>query len=96
MKYKSRFFFLDGYNVNTIAKKYLTPIYCYSFNKIKKNIKTFNKNFKNINHLSCFSVKSNPNKTLLKEIGKLGFGADVVSIGELMRALKSGIKPSKI
>ncbi len=96
MKYKSRFFFLDGYSVNAIAKKYLTPIYCYSFNKIKKNIKTFNKNFKNINHLSCFSVKSNPNKTLLKEIGKLGFGADVVSIGELMRALKSGIKPSKI
>ena len=44
----------------------------------------------------CFAVKSNSNKALLNEIRKLGLGADVVSMGELMKALKSGIHPNKI
>ena len=43
-----------------------------------------------------FSLKSNSNKAIIKEYAKLGLGADVVSVGELMLALKSGIKPSKI
>ncbi len=96
MRYKSKNFSIDGLNVNKIARKYKTPIYCYSFKKLKENILNFNKNFKNINPLTCFSVKANSNKILLNEIGKLGLGADVVSIGELLKALKSGIKPSKI
>jgi len=96
MIYKSKNFSIDGLNVNKIARKYKTPIYCYSFKKLKENIINFNKNFKNINPLTCFSVKANSNKILLNEIGKLGLGADVVSIGELLKALKSGIKPSKI
>ena len=96
MKYKSKEFKIDGYKVKTLAKKYSTPLYCYSFKKIKENIDNFKKNFKKINPIICFSVKSNSNKILLKEIGKLGLGADVVSIGELIRALKSGIKPNKI
>ena len=82
--------------LSNLALKYSTPLYCYSLKKIKINIDNFKKNFKKINPLICFSVKSNSNKILLKEIGKLGLGADVVSIGELMRALNSGIKPNKI
>ena len=54
------------------------------------------KNFQILNPLVCFAVKSNPNLFLLKEIKKFGLGADVVSIGELMRALKAGINPKKI
>ena len=64
--------------------------------KLRENIENFKNNFKDINPLICFAVKSNPNKIILKELGKLGLGADVVSIGELMKALKSGIKPNKI
>jgi len=79
-----------------LAKKYSTPLYCYSLNKIKENIKNFKNYFRNTNNLICFAVKANSNKVLLNEIGKLGLGADVVSIGELMIALKSGIKPNKI
>ena len=71
-------------------------MYCYSLNKIEENIKNFKNYFKNINPLICFAVKANSNKALLKEIGRLGLGADVVSIGELMKALKSGIKSNKI
>ena len=96
MKYSSEEFRIDGYKVKTLAQKYSTPIYCYSLEKIKTNINNFKNNFKKINPLICFSVKSNSNKFLLKEIGKLGLGADVVSIGELVRALNSGIKPNKI
>ena len=96
MKYKKKNLFIDGLNVNQLAKKYSTPLYCYSYNTIKKNIDFFKKNFKKIKPLICFAVKANSNKILLREINKLGLGADVVSMGELMKALKSGIKPNKI
>ena len=96
MKYKGKNFFIENLKASTLAKKYSTPLYCYSYNKLKENINNFKKTFKTINPLICFSVKSNSNKVLLNEIGKLGLGADVVSIGELMKALKAGIKPNKI
>tara|TARA_Y100000816_G_scaffold215088_1_gene160297 strand:- start:2570 stop:3784 length:1215 start_codon:yes stop_codon:yes gene_type:complete len=96
MKYKSKELFIENFNVKTLAEKYSTPLYCYSLKKIKENIKKFKRYFKNLNPLICFAVKANPNQFLIKEIGKLGLGADVVSMGELVRALKSGIKPQKI
>ena len=96
MIYKKRNLIIDGFKSETLAKKYSTPLYCYSLKRIKKNISNFKKNFKKINPLICFAVKANSNKILLREIGKQGLGADVVSIGELMKALKSGIKPDKI
>ena len=96
MKYSSKELKIDGYKAKTLVQKYSTPLYCYSFKKIKANIDNFKKNFKKVNPLICFSVKSNSNKILLKEIGKMGLGADVVSIGELVRALKSGIRSNKI
>jgi len=96
MKYKLNDFFIDGIKAKILAKKYSTPLYCYSLKKIKENIKNFQKSFKSIDPLVCFAVKANPNKTILRLMGKLGLGADVVSIGELMKALKSGIKPNKI
>ena len=96
MKYKNNNFFIENIKAEKIAKKYGTPSYCYSYSKLKNNILNFKKNFKILNPLICFAVKSNPNLYLLKEIKKFGLGADVVSIGELMRALKAGINPKKI
>ena len=96
MKYRSQNYLIENYKASSLAKKYATPLYCYSLQKIKKNVEEFKINFKAINPLICFAVKANPNKILLQEIGKLGLGADVVSIGELMKALNSGIKPNKI
>ena len=96
MIYKKNEFLIDNIKTSVLARKYATPLYCYSFKKLKHNILNFKENFKSIKPIICFSVKSNPNKTLLGEIGKLGLGADVVSIGELMKSLKSGIKPNKI
>ncbi len=96
MKYKKKHFYIENVSTETIAKKYGTPSYVYSHNKIKGNINNFKKYFNTINPLICFSVKSNSNLKILSIINKLGLGADVVSKGELMRALKAGIKPNKI
>ena len=96
MKYKNNKLIIDRINVDFLAKKFSTPIYCYSFNKLKKNILHFKKSFQKINPLICFSVKSNSNLQILREIKKFDFGADVVSGGELMKAIKAGINPKKI
>ena len=87
---------IDGLNISKLAKKFNTPLYCYSYKKLNENISSIKNNFKKINPLICFAVKSNTNLKILKEIKKFNLGADVVSIGELMKVLKAGIKPQKI
>jgi len=79
-----------------LAKKYSTPFYCYSLMQLKDNYQNIKNVFKNVNPLICFSVKSNSNLALLKELKKMGSGADVVSIGELLKAIKAGISNKKI
>jgi diaminopimelate decarboxylase len=82
--------------VSLLAKKYKTPFYCYSLAQLKYNFYRFSGAFKKIKPLICFSVKSNANIKLLKELKKIGSGADVVSAGELLKAKKAGISPKKI
>tara|TARA_B100001173_G_C16003093_1_gene554332 strand:+ start:673 stop:1887 length:1215 start_codon:yes stop_codon:yes gene_type:complete len=96
MQYKKKKFYVEKASVIKLAKKFNTPIYCYSYKKLKNNITNFKKSFKSFKPLICFSVKSNTNTNLLREIKKFGCGADVVSIGELMKALKAGINSKKI
>ena len=96
MNYKKGYFYIENVSAKNIVKKFGTPSYIYSYSKIKDNINIFKKNFKSINPLICFSVKSNSNLSILSLINKFGLGADVVSKGELMIALKAKIKPEKI
>ena len=96
MKYKKGHFYIENVSAERIAKKFGTPAYVYSYDRIQSNINSFKKNFKNIDPLICFSVKSNSNIKILKQINKFGLGADVVSKGELIQALKANIKPEKI
>ena len=96
MKYLGQEFFIEKIKAKLIAKKFGTPAYCYSYSRLKQNIENLQKNFKSFNPLFCFAVKSNTNKYLLNEISKFGFGADVVSMGELIRAISAGISPNKI
>ena len=96
MRYIKKKLTIEKVNVQNIAKKYGTPAYCYSYNQLKANINNFKNNFKTFSPLICFSIKSNTNINLIKEIKKFGLGADVVSLGELMLALKAGINPKKI
>ena len=96
MKYKKRHFYIENVSAERIARQFGTPSYVYSYDKIKNNINNFKKKFKTINPLICFSVKSNSNLKILNLINKFGLGADVVSKGELLIALKAKIKPEKI
>ena len=96
MKYINKNLLIEKIKVKDIANKFGTPIYCYSYKKLKENITIFKRNFSTFSPLICFAVKSNTNINLIKEIRKLGLGADVVSRGELMVALKAGIDPKKI
>ena len=96
MKYIDNKLKIEKIKVQDIAKKYGTPTYCYSYDRLKKNINNFQKNFKSFSPLICFAVKSNTNVNLIREIKKFGLGADVVSKGELMMALKAGVSPKKI
>ena len=96
MKYIKKRLTIDRVVIDDIAKKFGTPTYCYSYTQLKKNINNFKKNFKSFSPLICFAIKSNTNLNLIREIQKFGLGADVVSMGELMMALKAGINPKKI
>ena len=96
MKYINKKLTIEKFKVQNIAIKFGTPTYCYSYKKLKENINNFKKKFKSFSPLICFAIKSNNNVNLIREIKKLGLGADVVSMGELMLAIKSGINPKKI
>ena len=95
-KYFKEKLFIENTSVLNIAKKNKTPFYLYSERQIKENYLNFVKIFKNISPLICFAAKANTNVAIMKMLGKLGSGADVVSGGELLKALKAGIKPNKI
>ena len=96
MKYINKNLTIEKISVEAISKRFGTPAYCYSYNQLKKNITNFKKNFSSLSPLICFAIKSNTNLNLIKEIKKFGLGADVVSMGELMLAIKAGINPKKI
>ena len=87
---------VENIAVLSLTKKYKTPFYCYSLSQLKDNFNSFNNTFKTIKPIICFSVKSNANLTLLRELKKIGSGADVVSLGELLKAIKAGMNPKKI
>ena len=96
MKYINKTLTIEKISLQKIANKFGTPFYSYSYSKLKENINNFKKNFRSFSPLICFAVKSNTNVNIIREIKKFGLGADVVSVGELMMALKAGINSSKI
>jgi diaminopimelate decarboxylase len=96
MRYIDKKLVIEKTSIENISKKFGTPTYCYSYKKLKENINNFKKNFRSFSPLICFAVKSNTNINLIREIKQFGLGADVVSMGELMIAIKAGINPKKI
>ena len=96
MYYKKKIFHVENISTEKLANRLGTPLYCYSLLKLRNNIINFKNYFKEINPLICFSVKSNANTSILREIKKLNCGADVVSKGEIIKAIKAGINNKKI
>ena len=96
LRYVSKNLFVEKLSIKNILKKNKTPFYIYSENQITYNFLKFANTFRKTNPLICFAAKSNSNSNILGILGRLGAGADVVSGGELLKALKAGIKPNKI
>ncbi|MBN1444518.1 MAG: diaminopimelate decarboxylase [Candidatus Omnitrophica bacterium] len=94
--YRKGIFYAEGESANDIAAKYGTPCYVYSRNSLLSRIKSFKSAFSAVNSLICYSVKANSNRSILRLMKESGLGADVVSGGELRRALLAGFTPGRI
>ncbi len=94
--YKNRELYCEDLPVFQIAEKVGTPFYLYSYATLKQHFRAFDDAFSDIQHLTCFSMKSNSNLAILKLFSLEGGGVDIVSGGELFRALKAGVDPKKI
>lgn len=82
--------------VLALAEAAGTPFYLYSYRTLDRHYRVFDRAFEGLPHLVCFSVKANSNLALLHIFAKAGGGVDIVSGGELYRALAAGIEPGKI
>jgi diaminopimelate decarboxylase len=95
-EYRNGEMFAEGVPVRRLAKEVGTPAYVYSLATLKRHFRVFDQAFSKVPHIVCFSVKANSNIALLRAFAKEGSGFDIVSAGELYRALKAGADPRKI
>lgn len=98
--YKKDALYVEGMALKDIAGKFGTPVYCYSATRIEENYDAYARALLRVmprkDFTICYATKANGNIAILNLLQKKGAGADIVSGGELARALKAGIKPSKI
>ncbi|MFT6511062.1 MAG: diaminopimelate decarboxylase [Parvibaculaceae bacterium] len=94
--YKNGVLHAENVSLTDIAHAVGTPFYCYSTATLTRHYEVFSQAFKNTDTLICYSVKANSNIAVLRTLANLGCGADVVSGGELRRALRAGIPPERI
>jgi len=95
-EYRDGVLYAEDVPVTEIASAVGTPFYCYSSATIARHYNVFREAFADLDVLVCYAMKANSNQAVLKTLAKLGAGADVVSEGELRRALAAGIPAGKI
>ncbi|MBI5075500.1 MAG: diaminopimelate decarboxylase [Nitrospirae bacterium] len=95
-QYRGNELYAEDVAVKELAEKYGTPLYIYSYNTLTKHFKAYEDAYQAFPHIICYALKANTNGAILKLLAKQGCGADIVSGGELYRALKAGISPNKI
>lgn len=95
-KYKSNELFAEDVPVRKLAERYGTPLYVYSHATLLRHFRAYDDAFDGYPHIICFAVKANSNLAILRLFAKNSGGADIVSGGELFRALKAGISPKRI
>jgi diaminopimelate decarboxylase len=94
--YKGSELHCEGVPVPKIAQEVGTPFYLYSHATLRQHFRAFDGAFSDVPHLTCFAMKSNSNMAILRLFSLEGGGADIVSGGELYRALKAGVEAKKI
>ncbi len=95
-QYQNMELYCEEVPVSEIARDVGTPFYLYSHATLRQHFKAFDGAFQGIEHLTCFSMKSNSSLAILRLFAQQGGGVDIVSGGELYRALKAGVDPQKI
>jgi diaminopimelate decarboxylase len=95
-EYRNGEMFAEDVPLKRIAQEVGTPAYVYSLATLKRHFQVFDQAFAKVPHIVCFSVKANSNLAVLRLFAKQGSGFDIVSGGELFRALKAGGDPKKI
>jgi diaminopimelate decarboxylase len=85
--YRNGVFHAEGVNIADVAEAVGTPFYCYSTATLERHYRVFSEAFADVKTLVCYAMKANSNQSVLRTLAKLGAGADVVSGGELKRAL---------
>jgi diaminopimelate decarboxylase len=94
--YRNGVLHAEAVNLIELADAVGTPFYCYSTATLERHYRVFSGAFADETALVCYSLKANSNQSVLRTLAKLGAGADVVSGGELKRALAAGVPPEKI
>jgi len=95
-EYRQGELYCEDVPVSRIAKELGTPCYVYSHATLVRHFRAYDIAFKNIPHVIAFAMKANSNLAILRLMAKEGSGVDIVSGGELFRALKAGVPASKI
>ena len=94
--YRNGILHAEGVDLVGLADQVGTPFYCYSTATIERHYKVFAGAFADVRALVCYAMKANSNQAVIATLARLGAGADVVSLGELTRALAAGIPADKI
>src|ERR1700730_5575365 len=94
--YRNGVLHAEAVNLSDLANRVGTPFYCYSTATLERHYRVFTEAFAGEKALVCYAMKPTPNQSVRRTLARLGAGADVVSGGELKRALAAGIPPQKI
>ena len=94
--YRDGVLYAEDVSVPEIARAVGTPFYCYSTATLERHYRVFSEAFSSVDSMVCYAMKANSNQAVLKTLGRLGAGVDVVSEGELRRALAAGIPANRI
>src|SRR5271154_593142 len=94
-RYIGKRLFCEGVDVETLARKFGTPLYVYSQKTLTEHFQKLDRALAPLDHLICFAMKSNSNLSVLRTIANLGGGFDIVSGGELQRVIAAGGNPRK-
>src|SRR5881392_107599 len=94
--YRAGVMHAEAVDLASLAEAVGTPLYCYSNATLERHYRVFADAFADVPSLVCYAMKANSNQAVIATLARLGAGADVVSGGELKRALAAGIAPDKI
>ena len=95
-QYRGGELYCEGVSLREVADSVGTPTYVYSKTAILDSFRAYDRAFGSVPHMICYAMKANGNLAIVAALAKAGAGVDVVSGGELFRALRAGVPPKRI